>query len=99
MEKIDFVVPWVDSNDPEWIALYSFLNEDTQPYIYDMKTGVTIHLSRRGEDPHGIMIPYDFKYPKEKICIKDAYEKFNNWGENRVTSTDWYVYPTEDLVF
>lgn len=23
MEKIDFVVPWVDSNDPEWIALYN----------------------------------------------------------------------------
>ena len=78
---------------------FSFLNEDTQPYIYDMTTGETIRLSRKGEDPHGIMIPYDFKYPKEKICIKDAYEKFNNWGENRVTSTDWYVYPTEDLVF
>ena len=78
---------------------FSFLNEDTQPYIYDMTTGETIRLSRKGEDPHGIMIPYDFKYPKEKICIKDAYEKFNNWGENRVTSTDWYVYPTEDFVF
>lgn len=78
---------------------FSFLNEDTQPYIYDMTTGETIRLSRKGEDPHGIMIPYDFKYPKEKICIKDAYEKFNNWGKNRVTSTDWYVYPTEDLVF
>lgn len=23
MEKIDFVVPWVDSNDPEWIASYN----------------------------------------------------------------------------
>ena len=78
---------------------FSFLNEDTQPYIYDMTTGETIYLSRKGEDPHGIMVPYDFKYPKEKVCIKDAYGKFNNWGENRVTSTDWYVYPTEDLVF
>ena len=78
---------------------FSFLNEDTQPYIYDMTTGETIYLSRKGEDPHGIMVPYDFKYPKEKVCIKDAYENFNNWGKNRVTSTDWYVYPTEDLVF
>ena len=78
---------------------FSFLNEDTQPYIYDITTGKTIHLSKKGEDPHGIMIPYDFKYPKEKVCIKNAYGKFNNWGENRVTSTDWYVYPTEDLVF
>ena len=78
---------------------FSFLNEDTQPYIYDMTTGVPIYLSRKGEDPHGIMVPYDFKYPKEKVCVKDAYGKFNNWGENRVTSTDWYIYPTEDLVF
>ena len=78
---------------------FSFLNEDTQPYIYDMTTGETIRLSRKGEDPHGIMVPYDFKYPKEKVCIKDAYENFNNWGKNRVTSTDWYIYPTEDLVF
>ena len=90
-------VPIVDVVNVD--SKFSFLNEDTQPYIYDMTTGETIRLSRKGEDPHGIMIPYDFKYPKEKICIKDAYEKFNNWGENRVTSTDWYVYPTEDLVF
>lgn len=78
---------------------FSFLNEDTQPYIYDITTGKTIHLSKKGEDPHGIMIPYDFKYPKEKVCIKNAYGEFNNWGENRVTSTDWYVYPNEDFVF
>jgi len=78
---------------------FSFLNEDTQPYIYDITTGETICLSKKGQDPHGIMIPYDFKYPKEKVCVKDAYGKFNNWGENRVTSTDWYIYPTEDLVF
>ena len=90
-------VPIVDVVNVD--SKFSFLNEDTQPYIYDMTTGETIRLSRKGEDPYGIMIPYDFKYPKEKICIKDAYEKFNNWGENRVTSTDWYVYPTEDLVF
>jgi len=58
MEKIDFVVPWVDSNDPEWIALYSFLNEDTQPYIYDMTTGVTIHSW--GTSLNGL--PYILRY-------------------------------------
>ena len=78
---------------------FSFLNESTQPYIYDITTGNTIRLSKKGEDPHGIMIPYDFKYPKEKVCIKNAYSKFNNWGENRVTSTDWYIYPNNDMVF
>lgn len=78
---------------------FSFLDESTQPYIYDITTGVTTKLSKKGEDPHGIMIPNDFKYPIEKICIKDAYEQFNNWGQNRVTSTDWYKYPNDELVF
>lgn len=78
---------------------FSFLNEGTQPYVYDITTGKTIRLSKKGEDPHGIMIPYDFRYPKEKICIKNAYSKFNNWGENRITSTDWYIYPNEGMVF
>ena len=81
------------------IDKFSFLDETTQPYVYDVTSGKTIRLSKKGEDPHGIMIPYDFKYPKEKVCVKDAYSRFNNWGENRVTATDWYKYPNIDLVF
>lgn len=78
---------------------FSFLNEDTQLYIYNVTTGKTIKLSKKGEDPHGIMIPYDFKYPVEKKCIKDAYSRFNEWGQNRVTSTDWYKYYTPGTVY
>ena len=78
---------------------FSFLNENTQPYIYNMSEGKTIKLSQKGEDPHGIMIPYDFKYPVEQKCIKDAYSRFNEWGETRVNSTDWYKYYTPGTVF
>lgn len=78
---------------------FSFLDEATQPYIYDITTETTIKLSKKGENPHGIMIPYDFKYPKEKICIRFAYDEFNNWGENRITSTYWYKHPVEGFVF
>ena len=78
---------------------FSFLNESTQPYIIDITTRLTVKLSKVGEDPHGIMIPYDFKYPIEKICIKNAYGDFNSWGINKVTSTDWYKYPNEGYVF
>ena len=78
---------------------FSFLNEDTQPYIYDMTTGQTIKLSKKGENPYGIMIPYDFKYPLERVCIKNAYSDFNNWGQNPITSTDWYKKPNEDYVY
>ena len=77
---------------------FSFLDEDSQPYIFDVTTGKTVKLSKRGEDPHGIMIPKDFRWPREKVCIKNAYLQFNSWGENQVTSTDWYVHPEEDKV-
>ncbi len=80
-------------------ANFSFLNEATQPYVYNMTTSKTIKLAKKGEDPHGIMIPYNFKYPYEKICIKDAYRRFNEWGENRVASTDWFKYYTEGKVY
>ena len=78
---------------------FSFLNENTQPYIYNVSEGRTIKLSQKGEDPHGIMIPYDFKYPVEQKCIKDAYSRFNEWGETRVNSTDWYKYYNPGTVF
>lgn len=78
---------------------FSFLTENTQPYIYNMSTGKTIKLSLKGEDPHGIMIPYDFKYPIEYKCIKDAYSRFNEWGQTRVNSTDWYKYYTSGTVY
>ena len=52
-----------------------------------------------GEDPHGIMVPNDFHYPLEKVCIKDAYSEFNNWGQNPINSTDWYLTPNEGKVY
>ncbi len=80
--------------------LFSFLDEATQPYLFDKTTGLEVKLAKKGEDPHGIMIPYaDFKYPLEKICIKDAYTEFNNWGQNPVNSTDWYTKPVSGKVF
>ena len=78
---------------------FSFLEPSTQPYLYDETTGKTIYLSRMGEDPHGIMVPYDFKYPTEKTCIKDAYLEFNNWGINPVTLTNWYTKPVNGKVY
>jgi LruC domain-containing protein len=64
-----------------------------------MSNGQTIKISRYGEDPHAIMIPYDFKYPLEKVCIKNAYGEFNNWGMNKVESTDWYTKPITENVW
>jgi len=85
-------------------AGFTFAEDKYLPYIYNATQACEVKLARRGEDPHGIVIPYEFKYPKERICVggKDkngAYEKFNNWGRNKVEDTDWYKYPTEGKVF
>lgn len=80
-------------------ASFSFTDFSKQVYIYNKTQGYEVKMSQKGEDPHGIMIPCDFKYPIEKTCIKDAYTTFNNWGENPVSSTDWYLNPVSGKVF
>lgn len=77
---------------------FSFTDFSKQVYIYNKTQNYDVKMSQKGEDPHGIMIPCDFAYPKEKICIKDAYLRFNEWGENPVSSTDWYTEPVEGKV-
>ena len=78
---------------------FSFLNTSTQPYIFDKTRNWEVKIARRGEDPHAIMIPYDFRWPLEKICIKNAYLDFNNWGTKLIEETDWFKYPIENLVY
>lgn len=78
---------------------FSFLDPNTQPRIYDKTINHEVSVSRKGEDPHGIMIPNDFRYPLEKVRVSDAYTGFNSWGQNPVTSTDWYTKPVAGLVF
>ena len=78
---------------------FSFLDSENQPYIYDVTTKHTVKLATKGQDPHGIMIPFEFKYPTERTCIKDAYKEFNNWGKNPVNSSNWYTKPVEGMVY
>ena len=78
---------------------FSFLDVTTQPYIFDKTKGWYVKVSRQGEDPHAIMIPYDFRWPIERICIKNAYKQFNSWGMGSIEDNDWYKYPEEDKVF
>lgn len=77
---------------------FSFNNLDEQVYIYNKTTNREIRMSQKGQDPHGIMIPTDFKWPKEKICIKDAYLGFGSWGHNKIDSIGWYLSPVENNV-
>jgi len=78
---------------------FTFLDPKVQPYIYNKSTNRIVRLAMQGEDPHAIMIPNDFKYPLETVCVKNAYSEFNNWGINYITSTDWYTKPTLTNVY
>lgn len=78
---------------------FSFTDPETQPYIYNKTKNLTVRISKKGEDPHGIMVPLDFSYPIEKICVKDAYYQFNQWGQNSSNSIDWYKNPTDDKAY
>jgi LruC domain-containing protein len=61
--------------------------------------------------PWAIMVPGTFKYPIEWQVIgkktggalsgayKQAGHSFGEWAENSSTATDWYDYPTANLVF
>jgi hypothetical protein len=78
---------------------FSFTDFSKQVYIYNKTMDYDVKMSQKGEDPHGIMIPCDFAYPRELVCIKDAYKLFNSWGENPVSSTDWFLEPVSGKVF
>lgn len=78
---------------------FSFANTETEIYIHNASQGYDVHVARAGEDPHAILIPYDFQYPQEHICVKDAFLQFNSWGANRVDSNDWYAHPEEGKVY
>jgi hypothetical protein len=77
---------------------FSFLDPNCQPILENRTKGYNIQVSRSGEAPMAIMIPYDFKWSKEKIRIDRSYPLFGNWGRNMIESTDWYLYPEESLV-
>ena len=73
--------------------------DDEKPYIFNKTKNKKIYLSKAGQDPHGIMVACDFLYPLERICIKDAYPQFNNWGQNPINSTWWYMSPDQSKVY
>lgn len=76
----------------------TFSFKHNAPTVWNETQGYEVKLATKGEDPHAIMIPYDFKWPKEKVRVNLAYPRFNEWGSNSILSTDWYTYPELDKV-
>lgn len=78
---------------------FSFSDLEKQVYIHNATFGYDIKLATKGQDPHGIIIPSDYAYPKEKILISDAYLQFTDWGTTPGPSyRSWYRNPEEGKV-
>lgn len=82
----------IDFNAEEKIEDYKW----PLPQIYNKTTGKIVKLSKKGDDPHGILVPGWFSYPTEKTCIKDAYRWFHDWYmTNSTYYKNWYVKPLD----
>lgn len=66
-----------------------------------------VHIAKQGEDPHGIVIPADWEWPIEYVCIKEAYPNFVEFAKNAATTDEsvkgWYkktdTNPVENRVY
>ena len=51
-----------------------------------------VHIAKTGKAPLGVAIPGDWQWPRESVCIKDAYPNFVKFAENveDVEAREWY---------
>ena len=59
-----------------------------------------IKIARKGQEPHGIIVPADWQWPTESTRITEAYPRFAEWAKD-VTNTeaqDWYKHPVAGKV-
>ena len=61
-----------------------------------------IHVATEGQDPHGIIVPGDWKWPVEYLPITEAYPEFSLYfieGGVNEDYADWYKHPAEGKVY
>lgn len=68
-------------------------------YIENQTTGDVITVPTTGAAPLAIIMPFDFKYPKERQMITGAYTEFLQWAQDATGHTDWYNHVEENTVY
>ena len=60
-----------------------------------------IHVATPGQDPHGVVIPSDWDWPKEYQSIKLAYPDFVGFADPSTRSSylEWYKNPNTSLIY
>ena len=54
-----------------------------------------IGVAESGTDPHGVVIPMDWQWPREWTSVKVAYPDFINFAANQNNNTNWYEFPAK----
>ncbi len=67
-------------------------------WLENKSTGKIIKVSGTGDQPFGIIVPEDFKYPQERVSVLEAYPQFATWAQDRTKATTWYLEPVESKV-
>lgn len=64
-----------------------YIKDETgrESHIPAFQSGFTV-----GDAPYAILVPSDWKYPKETVRIETAYPGFKAWAANATQSGDWY---------
>ena len=61
-----------------------------------------VHIAKAGQDPHGIVVPCDWQWPLEYVCIKLAYPNFIEFAKDASTTDEairgWYKQTTTNPV-
>ena len=68
-------------------------------YIVNKTTGDVIRVPKTGAEPLAIIMPFDFKYPKERQMITGAYKEFLQWAQDATGHNDWYNHIEENTVY
>ena len=77
--------------------------------IYAVSQDHEVRLSGSGDTPHGVMIPYDWRWPTERTRVTIAYNKkdapeaetdqsFTTFMSNKGKAELWYKYPTKSTM-
>lgn len=98
--------PSITMNNLDFFIAYGNLGSRTEIHLYEFKdfgatANGTIHqknLDVAGNYTWAIRIP-EFKYPREKVSIVEAYPTFKNWASNRLNNKDWYKSYNNDKVY
>ena len=54
---------------------------------------------QQGNAPYAVVIPGEWKWPKEWTPVTDAYEEFQGFAADKDANTEWYKNPTDDKVY